>query len=152
MKKITLIVLVVSLVLVPVFAKNSLALGVNLGTNAGLGIQYRMSDFDLVGNVGYGFFDGYLSVDGAASYKVADFKIEQAVFDVTVGGGAYVGVPLSSSAKLGLALFVPVGVQYSLNNKDWPLDFYLRLAPGYWLRPTPYFYMGAYVGALWRFN
>ncbi|MCK9548163.1 MAG: hypothetical protein RBS49_00700 [Sphaerochaeta sp.] len=152
MRKTVLVLLVMTLVLVPVSAKNSFAAGVNLGSNAGLGFQYRLSDFDLVGNIGYGFFDGYLSVDAAASYKVTDFKIEQAAFDVTVGGGAYVGIPVSGAKSLGLAVIVPVGLKYSLDNPDLPLDFYLRLAPGYWIKPTPYFYMGGYIGALWRFN
>lgn len=152
MKKMLLALLMISFILVPVSAKNGFAAGVNLGTNAGLGLRYSMSDFDIVGNIGYGFLDGYLSVDAAASYTVASFQIEQAPFDVTVGGGAYVGIPLSSGTNLGLAVIVPVGLKYHMNNKDLPLDFYLRLAPGYWLKPSPYFYMGGYVGALWRFD
>ncbi|MDD3423209.1 hypothetical protein, partial [Sphaerochaeta sp.] len=128
------------------------AVGLNLGTNTGVGVQYRMNDFDIVGNLGFGFLDGYLSFDVAANYKVTEFEIEKAKFDVTVGGGAYVGIPIESGAKLGLAAIAPVGVMYSLDNNDVPLDFYLRIAPGLWLLPDVSFHFSGYVGALWRFN
>jgi hypothetical protein len=158
MKKVLLALILVALIVVPVTAatggaaKSDLAVGLNLGTNTGVGVQYRMNDFDIVGNLGFGFLDGYLSFDVAANYKVTEFEIEKAKFDVTVGGGAYVGIPIKSGAKLGLAAIAPVGVMYSLDNNDVPLDFYLRIAPGLWLLPDVSFHFSGYVGALWRFN
>ncbi len=158
MKKVLLALILVALILVPVTAatggaaKSDLAVGLNLGTNTGVGVQYRMKDFDLVGNLGFGFLDGYLSFDAAANFKVTEFEIEKAAFDVTVGGGAYVGIPIKSGAKLGLAAIAPIGVMYSLDNKDVPLDFYLRIAPGLWFLPEVGLYFNGYIGALWRFN
>lgn len=158
MKKVLLALILVTLVLVPATAategvsKSDFAVGLNLGTNTGVGVQYRMNDFDLIGNIGFDLFNGYLSVDAAANYKVAEFNIEEAQFDVTVGGGAYVGIPLESSKDLGLAVIVPVGIVYSMNNADFPLDFYLRIAPGIRILPDVGFHIGGYLGALWRFN
>ena len=158
MKKVLLALILVALVLVPVTAaterasKTDLAVGLNLGTNSGVGVQYRMNDFDLIGNLGFDLFNGYLSVDAAANYKVAEFNIEKAQFDVTVGGGAYLGIPIESGAKLGLAAIIPVGIVYSMNNNDFPLDFYLRIAPGISILPDVGFHVGGYLGALWRFN
>jgi hypothetical protein len=58
MKKVLLALILVALVLVPAtaatdgVAKSDLAVGLNLGTNTGVGVQYRMDKFDIVGNVG----------------------------------------------------------------------------------------------------
>ncbi|HPZ15677.1 MAG TPA: hypothetical protein PLX25_03340 [Sphaerochaeta sp.] len=152
MRKVVLTLAIITLILVPVAATNSFALGLNLGTNTGLGVQYQMNDFDVVGNVGYGLLNGFISVDAAASYKVADFSINKARFDVTAGVGGYVGIPLDSDSKLSLAVIVPVGLKYSLANKDWPLDFYLRFSPGVQVLDEVKFFWGANVAALWRFN
>lgn len=157
MKKVLLAVLLLAMVLLPATAaerasKTDLAVGLNLGTNTGVGVQYRMNDFDVIGNVGFGFIGGSsLSVDAAANYKVAEFNIEKAQFDVTVGGGAALSIPFEEGKKLGLAAIVPVGIVYSMDNKDLPLDFYLRLAPGVSILPDVGFHMGGYIGALWRF-
>ncbi|MGE4468233.1 hypothetical protein [Sphaerochaeta sp.] len=156
MKKVLLAVLLLAMVLLPATAaegvsKTDLAVGLNLGTNTGVGVQYRMNDFDVIGNVGFGFLNGsHLSVDAAANYKVAEFNIEKAQFDVTVGGGAAISIPFDES-KMGLAAIVPVGLVYSMNNQDFPLDFYLRIAPGIAILPDVDAYFGGYVGALWRF-
>ncbi len=45
-----------------------------------------------------------------------------------------------------------VGVVYSMNDRDFPLDFYLRVAPGLQVIPAIDFYFSGYLGALWRFN
>ena len=64
MKKVLLALILVALVLVPAAAaterasKTDLAVGLNLGTNNGVGIQYRMNDFDIIANVGFGFLGG----------------------------------------------------------------------------------------------
>jgi len=156
MKKVLLAVLLLAMVLLPATAaerasKTDLAVGLNLGTNSGVGIQYRMNDFDVIGNIGFGFIGGSsLSVDAAANYKVSEFYIENAQFDVTVGGGAAIRVPFDGS-KTGLAAIVPVGIVYNLDNMDFPLDFYLRVAPGLAILPDVDFYFGGYIGALWRF-
>ena len=153
MRKVVLTLAIITLILVPVAATNSFALGLNLGTNTGLGVQYQMNDFDVVGNVGYGFLNnGYISVDAAASYKVADFSINKAHFDVTAGIGGLLGISLDSEEKLSVAVILPVGLKYSLANKDWPLDFYFRVFPGLKVFKGVDFVWGANVAALWRFN
>ncbi|NCC64737.1 MAG: hypothetical protein EOM15_08790 [Spirochaetia bacterium] len=157
MKRVFFVLVLVILLLVPVFAatrgvaKTDLAIGLNLGTGASAAVQYKMDGFDLIGNLGFGFLSGYLSVDGAANFKVAEFTIEKAKFDVTAGGGAYIGIPLKSGQDFGLAAIAPLGVMYRLEDRDVPLDIYLRVVPGLWVLPkiTPYF--EGYIGALWRF-
>jgi hypothetical protein len=153
MRKVVLTLAIITLILVPVAATNSFALGLNLGTNTGLGVQYQMKDFDVVGNVGYGFLNnGYISIDAAASYKVAEFNINKARFDVTAGVGGLLGILLDSEEKLSVAVIAPVGLKYSLANKDWPLDFYFRVFPGIRILPEVGFAWGANIAALWRFN
>lgn len=152
MRKVFLTLVIITLILVPVTANNSFALGLNLGTNMGLGVQYQMKDFDLVGNVGYGLLKGFLSVDAAASYKVTDFTVGKARIDVTAGAGGLVGVPLTKDGGLAVAAIVPVGLKYSMPNKDVPLDFYLRVSPGVQILPEIDFYWGANLAVLWRFN
>ncbi|MGE4583494.1 MAG: hypothetical protein AB7C91_02510 [Sphaerochaeta sp.] len=158
MKKVLLALILVALVLIPVAAategtaQTDLAIGLNLGTSASISGQYRMDNFDIIANLGFGFLSDYLSVDGAANFKVAEFDIDKAHFNVTVGGGAYIGIPLSSGKGFGLAAIAPVGVVYNLENKDVPLDLYLRVVPGLWITPNIDFYYDAYIGAMWRFN
>ncbi|MGE4453880.1 MAG: hypothetical protein AB7D92_05045 [Sphaerochaeta sp.] len=154
MKKMLLAVLLLALVLLPATAaerasKTDLAVGLNLGTNSGVGVQYRMNDFDVIGNLGFDVFDGTFAVDAAANYKVAEFSIEKADFDVTVGGG----VALNLGSDINLAAIVPVGVAYHLENNDFPLDFYFRTGPAFRLIKESKEFFGWYgaLGALWRF-
>ncbi len=157
MKRFLFVLVLVALLLVPVsaatggVAKTDLAIGLNLGTGVGAAVQYKMDGFDLIGNLGFGFLSGYLSVDGAANFKLTEFTIDKAMFDVTVGGGAYVGIPLKSGQKFGLAAIAPFGVMYRLADKDVPLDIYLRVVPGIWILPKIDLYFDGYIGALWRF-
>ncbi len=152
MRKIVLTVVVITLILVPVSAKNSFSAGLNLGTNMGVGLQYQMKDFDLVGNVGYGLLHGALSVDAAASYKATDFTINKVRIDVTAGIGANIGVPLATDGELAVSAIVPIGLKYSMPNKDVPLDFFLRVSPGVQILPKLDFVWGANLAVLWRFN
>ncbi len=154
MKKVLFTLLAVMLVLAPVSAKNDVAVGVNLGTNMGVGFQYQMKDFDLVGNVGYSLLDlqnPHLSVDAAASYKVYEFAINKAKFDVTVGLGGSANIPFTQGGGFGVAALVPVGLRYSLDAKNVPLDFILRVSPGVQILPKVGFGWGANLAVLWRF-
>lgn len=154
MKKILLLVVLAVLVLVPVTAANDLAVGLNLGTTAGVGARYRMDDFDIVGNLSIGFIGGSnLAIDAAANYKVYDFEINNEPFDVTVGGGLALAIPLGNGA-FRMEVIVPVGLNYSLKNNDLPLDFYLRVGPSIRvIRDSSVSLIGGYgvIGALWRF-
>jgi hypothetical protein len=160
MKKVLLALILVALVLVPATAatdgaaKSDLAVGLNLGTNTGVGVQYRMDKFDIVGNVGFENFGGTLAVDAAANFAVYDFVIEKAKFDVTVGGGLALALPFDGS-NLSLEVIIPVGLFYSMNNDDFPLDFYLRVGPTVRIiKGDKSNLFGGYgvLGALWRFN
>jgi hypothetical protein len=154
MKKVLLAVLLLAMVLLPATAaegvsKTDLAVGLNLGTNTGVGVQYRMNDLDVIGNIGFDFFNGVTFVfDAAANYKVAEFSIDTLDFDVTVGGGVAMGL----GDNFDFGLIIPAGVVYHLDNNDLPLDFYLRTGPV--IRfvqgdKQPFGWYGA-LGALWR--
>lgn len=157
--------ILIVLVLVPVSAaslntssaaQSRYAVGLNLGTNSGLGFQYRANrDFDIIGNLGLNNFGtSHLSFDVAANYKISEFSIEKADFDVTMGLGAYVGIPLKDGEKVDFALLVPFGVVYHFESA--PVDIYLRIAPGLKIIEGGTVGLGlgfsGYLGALWRFN
>ena len=135
-------------------ANSKYAVGLNVGTNTGIGFQYRMNrEFDIIGNLGLQNFGlKYLSFDFAANYKVAEFSIEKADFDVTVGVGPNVGIPIDGTSKVTLAVLAPVGIVYSIDKDTIPLDLYLRVAPGLSILPEIGFGFSGYIGALWRFN
>ncbi|NCC11268.1 MAG: hypothetical protein EOM31_12405, partial [Bacteroidia bacterium] len=155
-----LALILVALIVVPVTAatggaaKSDLAVGLNLGTNTGVGVQYRMNDFDIVGNVGLENFGGTLAADVAANYAVYDFNIEKAKFDVTVGVGLAMSLPFADG-NISLGVIIPFGLFYSMDNNDFPLDFYLRVGPSIRLiKGDKANLIGGYgvLGALWRFN
>ncbi len=137
-------------------AYSKFALGLNLGTNTGLGFQYRANrDFDVIGNLGLNNFGvSHLSFDMAANYKINEFQIDRADFDVTMGLGVNVGIPLSSGHGMNFAVLVPFGIMYHI--RDVPIDLYFRLAPGLQIVKEGVvdinFGFSAFLGALWRFN
>lgn len=163
-RKMLLVMILVALVLVPATSaslstsrasQSKFALGLNLGTNTGLGFQYRANrDFDFIGNLGLNNFGvDYLSFDLAANYKIAEFSIEKADFDVTMGVGGFVGIPLNKGG-VKLSALVPFGVVYHFN--EVPIDTYIRIAPGLRILKEGVVDLGlgfsGYIGALWRFN
>lgn len=161
-----LIVALLALILAPVTAapfKNATsgsyskyALGLNVGTNTGLGFQYKVNrDFDITGNLGLNNFNtNSLSFDAAATYKIAEFNIDKAKFDVTLGLGGNVGIPLVSGGSFNVSALVPVGVTYHFTNV--PIDVYLRVAAGVKIIDSGAlnigFDYGAFLGGLWRFD
>ncbi|MEA5027541.1 MAG: hypothetical protein VB056_01570 [Sphaerochaeta associata] len=160
MKKVVLALILVALILVPATAategasRSDFAVGLNLGTNTGVGVQYRMNNFDIVGNAGLENFGGTLAADAAANFAVYEFNIEKAKFDVTVGAGLALALPFDGSGVSLEAIF-PVGLFYSMDNNDFPLDFYLRVGPTVRIiKGTKANLIGGYgvLGALWRFN
>jgi hypothetical protein len=167
MKKLVLVLVLVAMILVPVTsaametssaAKSTYAVGLNLGTNSGIGFQYKLNkDFDLIGNLGLdNFATTRLSFDAAVNVKVYQFSIEDADFDVTVGAGAYVGIPLQSGLGFDVSAIVPVGIVYSFDEDIAPIDLYIRLAPGLQIIKANVIDLGfdfmGYIGGLWRFN
>lgn len=168
MKKVLIIGLcLASLLLCPVFAssstsgsveKNSWGLGLNLGTNTGLGVRYGMGDFDLIANIGADIFrldEFHLSGDVAVDYKVytIDGGNEYIQFPITVGAGVNTSMKFKDNFEMDMSVVIPVGIEYTFVGV--PITIYLRLAPGMKLmkensvKVSPAF--AGYVGALWNF-
>ncbi|HAF86894.1 MAG TPA: hypothetical protein DCG32_11165 [Sphaerochaeta sp.] len=137
-------------------AYSKYALGLNLGTNTGLGFQVRANrDFDIIGNLGLNNFDAsQLSFDVAANYKINEFSIDRADFDVTMGLGVNVGVPLNDTNGFDFSVLVPFGVVYHFT--EVPIDVYFRLAPGIQIVKNDEVGVGlgfsGFLGGLWRFD
>lgn len=162
-KKVLLIALLVALILAPVTAasyrgseKNgTFGVGLNLGTNTGVGLKFGMGDFDILANIGLSNFqvsaDRFsLAGDIAASYEVYDVDFGKGHhMPITVGVGASMGFVFSDPFQFGLSVLVPVGVSYQI--PDFPMQFYLRLAPGLAVLPEINFGFAGYIGALWMF-
>ena len=166
-KKVLLIALLVALILAPVTAasyrgseKNgTFGVGLNLGTNTGVGLKFGMGDFDILANIGLSNFqvsaDRFsLAGDIAASYEVYDVDFGKGHhMPITVGGGVTMGFTIGEQFGLDLSVVVPVGVSYQI--PDFPMQFYLRLAPGLMLlKQTEFkldFGFAGYIGALWMF-
>ena len=150
MKRIIIIAVLALVVVFPVTAAStSWAAGLNIGTGASLAGQFQMDKFKLNVNLGYGFVNKYVAADVWADYQVYEFNINKARFGVTAGAGANIGV---AQKAFGLAVIVPVGVVYRLENQNFPLDFYLRVQPGVAILPDVGFHIDAYIGAVWRFK
>ena len=150
MKRILIIAVLALIVVFPVTAAStSWAAGLHIGTGASLAGQFQMDKFKLNVNLGYGFINKYVAADVFADYQVYEFNIDKARFGVTAGAGANLALV---NKKFGLAAIVPVGVVYRLDNKDIPLDIYLRVQPGVLILPEVKFHIDAYLGAVWRFQ
>lgn len=166
-KRIIVIALLVLCLITPVFAasykgaadKGSVGVGLNLGTNTGVGFRYGMGKFDVLANFGlnnFKFNPFSMSADAAVSYKVytIDGGKRNLQFPITVGGGAALGMTFAdSSVGIDFALLLPVGIEYTFN--EVPITLYLRLAPGLQLFTNTNFKMNfafaGYIGALWNF-
>lgn len=157
--------ILILLVLVPVTSatlrtsnssQSKYALGINLGTNTGLGFQYRANrDFDVIGNLGLNNFGtSHLSFDMAANYKINEFWIDNADFDVTMGLGVNVGIPVSDGHGVNFSVLVPFGIVYHFESV--PIDMYVRIAPGLRILHEGAVAINVgfsgFIGALWRFN
>jgi len=137
-------------------AYSKFALGLNLGTNTGLGFQYRANrDFDVIGNLGLNNFGvSHLSFDMAANYKINEFYIDRADFDVTMGIGVNVGIPLDDNHGVNFSVLVPFGIVYHFT--EVPIDMYVRIAPGIRIinegNVDVNVGFSGFIGALWRFD
>ncbi|MBI9094606.1 MAG: hypothetical protein JEY71_06970 [Sphaerochaeta sp.] len=137
-------------------AYSKFALGLNLGTNTGLGFQYRANrDFDVIGNLGLNNLGvSHLSFDMAANYKFNEFRIDRADFDMTMGIGANVGLPLDDSHGVFFSVLVPFGIVYHFESV--PMDMYVRIAPGLRILNEGNVDINVgfsgFIGALWRFD
>ena len=165
MKKKVLVLLVIAiLATVPAMAAStrgaakdgSIGVGLNLGTNSGLGLKFGMGKFDIFADVGLSVIGGTgLGVDAGISYEV---------YDADFGGGHHmpitVGIMVPMSFRWNnpfawdLGVLAQVGLEYQI--PDFPLAFYLRLAPGVGIVNDSKFNVdfdfAAYIGVLWMFG
>lgn len=160
-KKVLLIALLVALILAPVTAASyrgsendgAIGVGLNLGTNTGVGLKFGFGDFDVLANIGLDYFrfnPFSLGGDVAVSYEVYDFDFGRGHhMPLTVGVGASMGFVFDDPFVFDLAVLVPVGISYQI--PDFPMQFYLRLAPGLAVLPELDFAFAGYIGALWMF-
>ncbi len=168
MKKVLIVLAVLCMVAFPVVAKstttgvtdkNTVGVGLNLGTNTGVGLRFGMGKFDILSNVGFDLLSlKALAGDVAVSYNVATIDGgRKAQFPITVGAGVNTGIYFGDKVTADLSILFPIGIEYNFVqlNKDVPITVYFRLAPGVKLLDQneykPGFDMAAYLGALWNF-
>ena len=133
MKKALIVIALIVLVLVPVMAKEGFALGIELGEPTGVTFGYKVDDkWDgyVTAAVGFGKVS-YLDAVCGAQFKVTDFKIGKAQFDVNVGGQAGINLLFGDANALAIAVRGTGSVSYDWTWKNVG-DFtaYLRLAFG----------------------
>ena len=147
MKKKVLILLVAALLAtVPAMAayephgavdEGSFSVGLNLGTNTGVGFKYGFGSFDLVGNVGFDFLS--FNVNPFRYGIGLDIGVNFEVYDIDLGGKHHMPVTVGAMLPLGfvitengfafnLAAAVTAGLEYQI--PDVPISFYLRLGVG----------------------
>ena len=136
MKKTLIVLALVVLAIVPVAAKGSFGVGLELGSPVGATFNYDFKgtkvDWEGYTTVGFGFIGGN-NIDAVfgAQVKVVDFQISKAKFDVKVGAQAGLLVTLGESTTFGMSARGTVALSY-----DWlwknvgNFTAYLRLAPG----------------------
>jgi len=113
-------------------AKNQFSIGLNLGTNTGVGMKYGMGKFDIQGNVGFYLFDFDpfgIACDVSANYDVYDIKINsQNEICVIVGGGALLRAFVGDDAYFSAIAFGTAGLEYTF--PKFPMTLYLKLGYG----------------------
>ena len=140
-KKALVICLLAALLVAPAFAAStagtdkdgSFGLGLNLGTNTGVGMKFGMGSFDVLANVGLDNFKVSnagvgIGFDTSCSFEVYDFKIDsQNHMPLSVGVGLSTFFDFSSNFAYDLGMLVPVGISYQLHKL--PAELYFRLVP-----------------------
>ncbi len=143
MKKKVLVLLVVAiLAITPAMAANSkgasedgsVGIGLNLGTNTGLGLKFGMGKFDIFANVGLDMFsigsDGLrLGGDVGVSYEVYDIDLGgKHHMPVTLGLWVPMAFSFSNNFAMNVSALVQAGLEYQI--PDVPVLFYLRAGLG----------------------
>ena len=142
MKKKVLVLLVVAiLAITPAMAANSkgasedgsVGIGLNLGTNTGLGLKFGMGKFDIFANIGLDMFS--LGSDGLR--LGGDVGVSYEVYDIDLGGKHHMPVTVGLMAPvemnwnpfyLSVSALVQAGLEYQI--PDVPVLFYLRAGLG----------------------
>lgn len=168
-KRIAIIALVILCVAAPMFAasdtrgaadRNTLGVGLNLGTNTGVGLRYGYGPFDVIANIGLdllriGSNSWTLSFDVGASYQVHIIDGGRNLqFPITVGAIIAPSVTISDHSSFNLSVLIPGGIEYTFD--EVPVTAYFRLAPGIRIMSENKvdigFAFGAFIGALWNFD
>lgn len=166
-KRLLALFAVVALAVLPTFAalsvpalktttKPTWSVGVALGTTSGVTAKYRMNkDLTFAGTIGFAALNGSLTGEGYGMYKVTDFNIDKAKFDVNVGAGAAVDVEFGNAAPFSVSALGVAELSYSFNDQA-PWDVALRVAPGIMLNftgsgVTPKFTIPASLIGMYRF-
>jgi len=135
MKKVIIILALVALVIVPVAAKGIAAVGLELGQPTGVTFRYDMDGkWNGYATVAFRFGSEHAAIAAAVGgeYKVTDFKIDKAQFNVNVGiqSGAYIGVG-NNSGHVTIPVLATGSVSFDWTWKNVG-DFtaYIRLGAG----------------------
>ncbi len=170
-KKVLLIALLVALLLAPLSAASirgtendgAVGVGLNLGTNMGVGLKFGFGDFDVLANIGLDSFslDGNgLGLGGDVAFSWNYYTIDggrDLQFPLTVGAGVTSSFHFGNPFFVNLAVIFPLGIEYNFEqlNPDVPITMYVRLAPGFTLfnggEFSVKFAFAGYIGALWMF-
>ena len=141
MKKAIVIIALVAMIIVPVAAKSVLpstekggfAVGLELGQPTGITFDYKIdSKWDGYITAAFGFGNvSYIDAVVGGQYKVTDFNIDKAKFDVNVGVQAGVNILLGENSGFALAIRGTGSVSYDWTWKNVG-DFtaYLRAGVG----------------------
>ena len=138
MKKRVLVLLAIALMAaVPAMAAStrgaaddgSFGIGLNLGTNNGLGLKFGMGKFDIFADVGLDVINGTgLGVDAGVSFEV---------YDADFGGGHHMPITVGAMVPMAfrwnpfswnIGVLAQAGIEYQI--PDVPVLFYLRLGLG----------------------
>ena len=135
MKKVIIVLALVALAIVPLAAKGAAAVGVELGQPTGITFRYDMDGkWDGYATVAFRFGSKSAAIAAAigGEYKVTDFNIEKAKFNVNVGiqSGAYIGIG-DNSGHITVPVLGTGSVSYDWTWKNVG-DFtaYIRLGLG----------------------
>ena len=142
MKKAIVIIALIAMIIVPVAAKSILpssekggfAVGLELGQPSGITFDYKIdSKWDGYITAAFGFgSNSYIDAVLGGQYKVTDFNIDKAKFDVNVGLQAGALIYLGDANGIALAFRGTGSISYDWSWKNVG-DFtaYLRAGVGY---------------------
>jgi small basic protein len=143
MKKAIVIIALVAMIIVPVAAKSILpdsnkggfAIGIELGEPTGITFDYKIDskwDGYITAAFGFGSNSGYIDAVLGGQYKVTDFKIDKAKFDVNVGVQAGALIYLGDASGIAIAARGTGSISYDWTWKNvGKFTAYLRAGVGY---------------------
>ena len=168
-KKIMVIALVLVVAMSGVFAannykgasaKNTMGVGLNLGTDTGVGLKFGMGKFDVTADIGLDLFEIGDSIkiggDAGVMYEVYDVQFKgKHHMPITVGGLLGLEGSVGSENSLKLNFAVGAGLEYTF--PQVPINLYFRAYPlglrlAFEDKVGIKYYGAAQIGALWVFD